>query len=175
MPLSWQLISLKNKKEVFYCSKTYRFLISSWYWVLRNKSLQWASNAKRVPMKLLTPQQMLKVNETNVWGDTHSKPRVINIFKKQISWNSELCGCYWVRVHSLCLPLYWWKLVVWGWLWVNGRAGGRSFKPSLLKQSSLSLLISPSSTPFLAPVARPIQRIDTHWLGLEEEQDGELV
>lgn len=36
-------------------------------------------------------------------------------------------------------------------LWVNGRASGRSFKPSLLKQSSLSLLISPSSTPLPAP------------------------
>lgn len=58
-------------------------------------------------------------------------------------------------------------------LWFNGRADGRSFKPSLLKQSSL--LFSPSSTPFRAPVARTIQLIDTHWLGVEEERDGELL
>ncbi len=80
-------------------------------------------------------------------------------------WVSTVCVCPFID-ESLLFEVT---------LWVNGRAGGRSFKPSLLKQSSLSLLISPSSTPFLAPVARPIQRIDTHWLGLEEEQDGELV
>ncbi|KAK7903877.1 hypothetical protein WMY93_016484 [Mugilogobius chulae] len=57
----------------------------------------------------------------------------------------------------------------------NGKAAGHSSKPSLLKQSSLPVLISSSSTPPGAPVAQPIRRIDTHRLGPETQQDSELV
>jgi len=40
------------------------------------------------------------------------------------------------------------RLLFEGMLWVNGPAGGRSFKPSLLKQSSLSPLPAPHRLPF---------------------------
>lgn len=61
---------------------------------------------------------------------------------------------------------------------LNRRAAAHLFRPSLLKQSSL--LSAPHRPPHPPPpppptVAQPIHCIDTHRLGLEEEQDGELV